>query len=517
MTNARRGADDSGRILLLSSVFIVAACGLVYELIAGAVSSYLLGDAVTQFSLVIGVFLCAMGIGSYFSKLITKGLIKTFVEIEIWVGLAGGMASIIMFAVSALAESLFPVVFYGLCVLIGVFIGIEIPLLIRIINEKSNVSEAVSNVLALDYIGALAGSLLFPFVVLPFVGLSRSSVVFGILNLCVAAAGLRLVPKPRKWIAIRLAIVMVLLFSALVYSKRLVGFLEDMLYQDSIIYAETTPYQRIVLTRWRDDVRLYLNGHLQFCSIDEARYHECLVIPAMEALPTPENVLILGGGDGLAAREVLKYPHVEKIVVVDIDPAITTISRTRPELVDLNQGALNSDRVQIVNQDAMKYLEESREFFDVILIDLPDPNTDTLAKLYSTAFYTLCARRLNLNGVMTTQATSPFYAPDAFWCIERTMSASGGIEGGASSLITAPYHVNVPSFGEWGFVMASRREIRTSILKPSVPTRYLNPEAMNALFEFGKDMEPRPGLLINRLDDPILFRYYQRGWSRYNN
>ncbi len=517
MTQARTGTDASSRIILLSSVFIVAACGLVYELIAGAVSSYLLGDAVTRFSLVIGVFLCAMGIGSYLSKLITSSLVKAFVEIEIWIGLVGGTASLIMFAASALAGMLFPAVFYSLCILIGVMIGIEIPLLIRIINEKSNVSEAVSNVLALDYIGALAGALLFPFVVLPFVGLSRSSVVFGILNLSVAAVGLRLVPKPRKWITIRLIMVVALLFGAFIYSKRMVGFLEDLLYQDNIIYAETTPYQRIVLTRWRDDVRLYLNGHLQFCSIDEARYHECLVIPALEASPKPENVLILGGGDGMAAREVLKYTDVKSIVLVDIDPAITELSQTRPELTALNKGALDSDRVMIVNQDAMKYLEESERFFDVILIDLPDPNTDTLAKLYSTAFYTLCARRLSVNGVMTTQATSPFYAPDAFWCIVRTISASGRIDGESSGLIPVPYHVNVPSFGEWGFVMASRREIDVSKLKPSVPARYLNPAVMSALFEFGEDMKPGPGVSVNRLDEPLLFRYYQRGWSRYNN
>ncbi len=504
-------------VILLASVFIVAACGLVYELIAGAVSSYILGDAVTQFSLVIGTFLCAMGLGAYLAKFVTRNLLRTFIEIEIWIGVIGGCSSIGMFAVSAFAGSIFPVAFYGLCTGIGVLIGIEIPLLVRVLNESDGVSEALSRVLALDYVGALAGSLLFPFLVLPYLGLSRASVVFGVMNLLVAAAGLSLLQQKRRWITMRLAAACMLLVAALGFSSRLVGFFEDLLYQDDIVFAETTPYQRIVLTRWRNDVRLYLNGHIQFCSIDEARYHEALVIPALEACSNARQVLILGGGDGLATREVLKYAQVRSVLLVDIDPAMTRLAQTRPELVALNNDSLNSPRVRIINTDAMRFLEQSSDFFDVIIIDLPDPSSETLSKLYSKSFYELCNRRLTAGGVLVTQATSPFFAPEAFWCIEKTIEASGVHLPGLPRLAPVAYHINVPSFGDWGFVLAGRKPIKPEHLAPSVPTAYLNRDSLQAMFSFGGDTRARKPLEINRLDRPVLFTYYKEGWVTYNN
>ncbi len=503
-------------IILLASVFLVAGCGLVYELVAGAVASYIMGDAVTQFSLVIGVFLCAMGLGSYLAKFVTGDLLRVFVEIEIWIGLVGGISSVAMFAVSALAESVFPAFFFTLSALIGIMIGIEIPLLIRILKAGGPVSAALSHVLALDYFGALVGAILFPLLVLPYLGLSRSSLVFGLMNLAVAAIGLALLRERRLGPGIRLAVVFVLLGVTLVFSGRLVGFLEDLLYQDNIVYARSTPYQRIVLTRWRDDIRLYLNGNIQFSAIDEARYHESLVLPAMAARPRPASILILGGGDGMAAREVLKHDGVRRIVLVDLDPEMTRLGRERAELVALNRGALKDPRLTVVNQDAFQYVEDSREFFDVIIIDLPDPNSEGLAKLYATAFYRLCARRLTQGGVLVTQATSPFFAPEAFTCILRTMEAAVPEDAPAGGLYPLPYHVNVPSFGEWGFIMAARRPIRPETLEVAVPTRFLNTHTLRAMFVFSQDMQPDREVDINRLDQPVLFEYYKRGWARFH-
>ena len=503
-------------VALLGSVFVVAACGLVYELVAGTISSYLLGDAVTQFSLVIGVFLCAMGLGAYCAQFIRHGLLKAFIEIEIWIGLIGGLSSIAMFTVSALAGSVFEIVFFCICIAIGMLIGIEIPLLVRIIKAYQGVSTTLSRVLALDYIGALAGSVLFPFLVLPYLGLSRASVVFGIMNLAIAGVGVAILKGRRFWMMLRLALAFLILLVAMVFSARLVGYMEDLLYQDEIVFTRTTAYQRIVLTRWRNDIRLYLNGNLQFSSIDEARYHEALVIPAMEACPFARQVLILGGGDGMAAREVLKYPGVKHIQLVDIDPAMTTLGRTRPELITLNQHALSSPKVGILNSDAFKYLEESRTFFDVILVDLPDPNSETLAKLYSRSFYLLCLHHLSANGVLVTQATSPFEAPEAFWCIAQTIGAAGAGVKDLPQLATKPYHVNVPSFGEWGFVMAGRRPLTPRQWNPSVSTRFLNKEALAAMFSFGRDILAKGKVEVNRLDHPVLHTYYQRGWQRYN-
>jgi spermidine synthase len=502
------------RILLLGSVFVVSACGLVYELVAGAVSSYLMGDAVTQFSFVIGVFLCAMGLGAFAAKYIKTGLLGAFIAVQVLIGLVGGLSSLAMYAVNAFADPVFPVFFYALCVAVGTLVGIEIPLLVRILEEESGLRAALSHVLALDYVGALAGSVAFPLLVLPFVGLCRASAVFGLMNLAVAAMGTTLLVRPRRrqWLGIGGATAAVLL--ALVFSGRLVGFLEDMLYEDSVVLAETTPHQRIVVTRWRDDVRLYLNGHLQFSSIDEARYHEALVIPAMEAIQSASEVLILGGGDGMAAREVLKYPSVLGVTLVDIDPGMTRVAKSRREFRALNSDSLNSPKVRIVNTDAMRFLEEDRGFYDVVIADLPDPSSHALAKLYSTAFFSLAFRRLTDRGAFVTHATSPFFAREAFWCIERTI-AEAGRASPAAAFGTYPYHVNVPSFGEWGFVLASRRDIDTSALAPSVPTRFLDGKTLPAMFAFGKDVAATAAA-VNRLDDPVLYGYYRSGWREFN-
>jgi spermidine synthase len=503
-------------MVLLGSVFLVAACGLVYELVAGAVSSYIMGDAVTQFSLVIGVFLCAMGVGSYLAKFIVGDLLKAFLEVEILIGLIGGLSSIAMFAASAYLDPIFPVIFYSLCAVIGILIGIEIPLLIRILKESVDFSDAVSHVLAIDYVGALAGAILFPLLVLPWLGLSRASIVFGIMNLGVAAVGIVLLSGRRLWIILRLSAAAIVLLFAFVFSEKMVGYLEDMLYQDSIVYTRTTPYQRIVLTRWRDDVRLYLNGHIQFSAIDEARYHEALVLPAMELVKKPADILILGGGDGLAAREVLKYGSVKQVVLVDLDPEMTRLGQERPELVAINGGSMNDPRVEIVNTDAMKYLEESRAFFDVIVVDLPDPNTESMTKLYSTAFYALCSRRLKMGGVMATQATSPFFAPEAFWCIVATIEGAVPSENDMAQLVANPYHTHIPSFGEWGFVLAAKHRVDPQKARVTVDTRYLTTETFRAMFNFPKDLTTSESLKLNRLDDPVLYRYYRRGWDRFN-
>ena len=508
--------SPAARVVLLGSVFLVAACGLVYELVAGAVSSYIMGDAVTQFSLVIGVFLCSMGLGSFLAKYAHGDLLKTFLEVEIVIGLVGGLSSIAMFAVSAYLDPVFPVIFYSLCATIGILIGIEIPLLIRILKENVDFSDAVSHVLAIDYAGALAGAILFPLVVLPWLGLSRASVVFGIMNLAVAAAGIAFLTGRRLWISLRLAAAAAALMLALIFSAQMVGYLEDLLYQDSVIYAKTTAYQRIVLTRWRDDIRLFLNGHIQFSAVDEARYHEALVLPAMELAARSETVLILGGGDGMAAREVLKYASVKRIVLVDLDPEMTRLGKERPELVALNAGSMNDARVDIVNMDAMKYAENSRDFFDVIIVDLPDPNTESMTKLYSTAFYALCARRLTVGGIMVTQATSPFFAPDAFWCIVATITQAVPPENDMARLVALPYHAHVPSFGEWGFVLAGKHRLAPQAVTLSVSTRFLTTETLRAMFSFGKDLMPGDDVKINRLDQPVLYQYYRQGWGRFN-
>ena len=514
-----RGAGRARRVrvLLLGSVFVVAACGLVYELVAGALGSYLLGDAVTQFSLVIGVFLSAMGVGSWLSRFVRRDLLHWFVGLEIVLGLLGGASSVVLFATSAMLPELLQPVFYGQCGILGVLVGLEIPLLVRILRDQRGWEEALSDTLALDYLGALAGALAFPLLALPWLGLSRASLVFGFLNLAVAGLGVALVPRGRRNLLVGLTAAALALTALLVGSQRLVGYLEDLHYDDSVVYARSSPYARVVLTRWRSDIRLYLDGHLQFSSVDEARYHEALVIPAMEATTRPpQRVLVLGGGDGLAIKRVLAYDSVREVTLVDLDPTVVELARTRPSLRALHGDAFSDPRVTVIHDDAFTWIQEQPDRWDVILVDLPDPNSPSLARLYSTAFYAQLDRHLADGGALVTQATSPYYAKQAFWCIERTLAAALPADGPRGALQTAPYHVNVPSFGQWGFVLATHHRVDPASLAPSIPTSVLTPELLPTLFVFPQDVERPDDVRVNHLDDPILHQYHLQGWRSFN-
>ncbi len=510
------GQVKGSSLLLLASVFVVASCGLIYELLAGTLSTYLLGNSVTQFSLVIGMFLSAMGLGSFLSRYVTRGLLRIFLIVEILVGAVGGCSALALFFAFAVLDTYLPLLI-AFSLVVGCLVGLEIPLLVRIMRGQGTLKAALGNVLALDYLGALAAALLFPLLLLPWMGLVRTGFFFGLLNVGVALLGLRLfrrqVARPGRLTMVALMAAGAML-AGLITAGRTTTWLEDNIYEDEILFARTTPYQRLVLTRWRDDVRLFIDGNIQFSSADEFRYHESLVHPAMGLLDHPAKVLLLGAGDGMAAREVLKHPSVERVTLVDLDPEMTRLFSTRPALVELNQGALSDPRVRIHNADAQIFLENSAERWDLIVLDLPDPNNEGLGKLYSRSFYRLAAKHLTPRGLLVTQATSPFYATDAFWCIVNTLGAVT-LTGDEGRLHVLPFHVNVPSFGEWGFVMASHAPLDPSRARLEVDTRFLTPELLPTLFVFPKDIGPRP-TPINRLDNQALVRLYNRGYRRYN-
>lgn len=500
---------------MLGSVFIVAACGLVYELVAGAVSAYLLGDAVTQYSLVIGTFLCAMGLGSWLARFVQDCLLERLVQVELLLALVGGLSSLTTFAVGAWLSSWFGLVFYGQAIVIGTLVGLEIPILVRLLKEEGGLSGALSDALALDYAGALLGAIAFPLVALPLLGLSRTSLVFGLMNAMVAG-GLCMLLRQRRGHLLAVAAVVGVLATAFVGSNTAVRLVEDRLYQDDIVFAEQSRYQRMVVTRWRDDLRLYLDGHLQFSTVDEARYHEALVVPVLAAT-RPERVLVLGGGDGLALRRILSHPDVRHVDLVDLDPAVTQWARSFPAMVEHNAGALDDPRVTVLHEDAFVFVEETTGTWDAIVVDLPDPHSATLARLYTTAFYALLAKRLTPNGALVTQATSPFYAPEAFWSIAQTLEEAIPESHPRGPLRVAPYHLHVPSFGEWGFVLAAQRDLSPQALRPTLDTTVLTPESTAALFVFDQGLGERTGARVNTLDDPSLAEAYLRGWRRYND
>ncbi len=494
-------------LALLVSVFVVAACGLLYELAAGAIASYLLGDSILQFSTIIGTYLFAMGIGSWWSRYFERQLPAHFLRIELLVGLVGGALPAILFIANAYAPHSFRPLLYGLVMLVGILVGLEIPLVMRILKRNVQLKDLVSQVLTFDYLGALAVSVAFPLVLVPQLGLVRTGLLFGLLNVAVAFWALWLFRhelRAFKRHVIAALAALGLLGGAFAGADHITSLAEDKFYQDSIIFSENSPYQRIVVTHGRGGHRLFLNGNLQFAQRDEYRYHEALVHPAMAAHGAAKKVAVLGGGDGMAVREVLKYPGVQSITLVELDPNMTRLFTHNPTLAALNSHALASPKVKVVNTDAFQFLENTTETFDVIVVDFPDPTNFSIGKLYTTSFYALLDQRLSASGYAVIQTTSPLVARKSFWTVVRTIEEAG--------LATKPYHAHVPSFGEWGFIIASRRPYRLPTALPE-GMQFLNLPSLPLLFDFPQDMT-RVDMQPNRLSNQALVTTFEEEWGK---
>jgi spermidine synthase len=490
------------------TVFVIAACGLGYELVAGALSSYLLGDSVTQFSLAIGLYLFAMGIGAWLSKFVERGIVARFVEIELAVAVAGGTSAAVLFLAYG-RELWFRPVLYGEILLVGTLVGLEIPLLLRILREHVEFKELVAQVLTFDYVGALVVSIVFPLLLVPELGLVQSAFLLGLVNAVVALWSTwifadRLLAAGR--LRVQAAAVAALLAVGLFLAPDIVAAGEGSVYGDEVVLARATPYQRIVITRNASGHQLYLNGGLQFASADEYRYHEALVHPAFAVVAEPRRVLVLGGGDGLALREALEHPEVESATLVDIDPEMVGLAREFAPLAELNAHAFDDPRVTVVHDDALRWLAGRRGPFDVVVVDFPDPASFVLGKLYTTRFYQLVQTALAPGGAIAVQSTSPFASRKAFWCVVRTIEASG--------FTARPYHAFVPSFGEWGFVLAKRETFAVPSVAPP-GQRFLDGPTMEALFRLGPDLGP-VDVEPNRLNNQALVRYYEEEWRAWN-
>lgn len=494
-------------VALLASVFVVAACGLVYELAAGALASYVLGDSVLQFSTVIGSYLFAMGVGSWLSKFIERQLPAHFLRIELLVALVGGAMPALLFLANGWIPGGFRPLLYGLVGVVGVLVGLEIPLVMRILKRDVALKDLVSQVLTFDYLGALAVSLAFPLLFVPHLGLVRTGFVFGLLNAAVAVWALWLFRHQlRRWRAhaTACAATLALLLAGLAGAGAITSLAEDRLYQDPVVVAESSSWQRIVVTHGRAGYRLFLNGNLQFAERDEYRYHEALVHPVMAAHGAPRKVAILGGGDGMAVREVLRHPGVESVTLVELDPHMTRLFSTQPALARLNGGALASPKLRIVNADAFGWLERTDEMFDIVIVDFPDPTNFAIGKLYTDTFYALLDRHLAASGYAVVQTTSPLVARRSFWTVVATIEAAG--------LTATPYHAHVPSFGEWGYVVASRRPWHMPQALPA-GLRFLTPDTLPLLFDFPRDMQRVPAP-VNRLSNQVLVTTYEQEWGK---
>lgn len=519
MTTATAGeSDDTNRdgesyrdlssthaVVLLASISIVALCGIVYELIIGTVSSYLLGNSVYQFSITIGFFMFAMGIGSYLSKFVANNLVARFIQVEVALALIGGICSISLFFAFPYAPFLYQVVMFFFIFTIGALVGLEIPLLTRILADGSGTRRSIANVMSLDYIGALIGSVAFPLMLLPNLGLVRASFAIGLINIFVALLNViylrRYLPNPNRLMALVIG-VLILLTVLVFFATRLTSMAQHNLYFDQVIWKKQTPYQNLVMTNdWqRGDLRLFIDGHIQFSESDEHRYHEALVHPVMSYPGKAERILVMGGGDGLAVRELLKHDAVKIIDLVDIDPAMTDLGRNFAPLARLNADALKDPRVKIHNTDGFIFINKPGPLYDRVILDFPDPHNEAIAKLYSQEFYTMLKRRMSPAGIVATQSSSPFFSRRTFWSIEKTIASVFPT--------TVSYHLSIPAFGIWGFNMATVNA--DAVPGPiRVPTRYLTDDVFRASQVFGRDADRPPDESpVNTIFEPVLYHLY---------
>lgn len=505
----------TARFLVLLAVFLCAACGLVYELALVAIGSYLLGDTITQASVVLSVMVFAMGVGSLLSKRLQARPALAFAVIEGLLSLLGGLSVLLLYGAFAWL-GLYQPALVALAFVLGALIGAEIPLLMTLIQRtrRQDAASAVADLSAADYVGGLLGGLAFPFLLLPLLGLPRGALAVGALNAVVGVAVVlwlfrgELSAAARWGLGAGLALIVAVLGVAFLATDRFEMDARQALYRDPIVYAERTEYQEVVLTSAAGggDLRLFLNGKLQFSTRDEYRYHEALVHPAMDG--AREEVLILGGGDGLALREVLRYGDVAAVTVVDLDPAIVELARTEEELREQNRDAFADPRVAVEHADALQWLRDTGDTFDVVLADLPDGTDVDTAKLYTTEFYALLRRAMAPEARAVVQGGSPFFATEAYWSVEGSLGDAG--------LATAPYHVEVPSFGNWGFFLAaeSPRPPEPSLPPDAPALRFLTEQTLAAAQVFPLDQQvshARPSTLMH----PYVMTYHRRAWEGY--
>lgn len=508
--------------MLKICLFATGCAGIVAEFVLSTLATYLIGNAVFQWTIVMSLMLFAMGIGSRVSRWFHSELLEWFICVEFALSILCALSAETAYGLAA-HTSYISLLIYALAVMVGCLIGLEIPLVTRLNQSYEELRINISGVMEKDYYGALVGGLVFAFVALPYLGLTYTPILLGAVNFLVASSVLwkcfSLVSHKRLLVGF-FGVTLVCLGLIGYFAGPIIRYGEQIKYKDKIIYSAQSAYQKIVVTRWKNDYWLYINGQEQFSTFDEEKYHEPLVHPAMKLSHDAGQVLIIGGGDGLALREVLKHENVEAVTLVDLDPAMTRLAAEHPVLTTINGGSMVGPKVKIVNEDAAKFVRRDVNFYGVIIIDLPDPDSVDLMHVYSESFYRMLRNHLIRGGVMVAQATSPYFSRDAFLCILKTIGAAG--------FSAVPYHNQIPTMGEWGWVLGVRKEdagtetIRTALMNEpfsGINTRFLNRDAMISMLFFGKgvlDAAHMNAIRVNSEANPVLTRYYRGGsWGVY--
>jgi len=504
------------------ALFATGLSGIVAEYILSTLATYFIGDSAVQWSLIVSTMLFSMGIGSRISKYLEGNLLIKFIGVEFALSILVSFSSLTAYTAAGLTEYA-GLIIYGMSILIGLLIGLEIPLVIRLNEEFESLKVNVASVMEKDYLGSLVGGLFFAFVGLPILGLTYTPFLLGLVNLLVAIGLFITVRKELKaslnqGVIVASSLIFLLMAGGALNAQEIILFGEQARYQDKVIFSRQSKYQKIVITEWKDNYWLYLNGNQQLSSLDEDKYHEALVHPAMALAGQVKDVLVMGGGDGCAARELLKYPEVEKITVVDLDSMMTGLAKRHPVLTEMNDSSFHHPKVQVENGDAFNWLEEVEGLFDVIIVDLPDPRSVELNRMYTEEFYRLCYLKLRPHGSLITQAGSPYFATQAFQCIDTTMTSAG--------FETLALHNHVITLGEWGWILGQKPrpnqdkiKVRARALKfEGLDTKWLNQEAMLMMSSFGKDIyfKNYDKVEVNHIQNPILYRYYLKGnWDLY--
>ncbi|MDH5388709.1 MAG: polyamine aminopropyltransferase [Gammaproteobacteria bacterium] len=547
-------------VLLAFCMFSTGASGLVNEYVLATITTYILGNSIEQFSIVIASMMLMMGISGFVqSRMSDNNLIYKFIGVEVVMAVLGGFAPLAIYGAFAYFEYNFAVVHYFFVLSVGFLIGFEIPIVMRIINQQQiSLKTNLAIVYAMDYVGAFVGAIIWVKILLKFYPLTEISFIVAGFNFAIALITVTYfiftgIIKHRVTTAIIMLMTVLILVVGYLNNRDISSLFEQHFYDDPIILKTTTKYQHIVLTENKQlgDIRLYINGNTQFSSLDEKRYHDLLVHPVMSIANMPEHALILGGGDGLALRELLKYKNLKSITLVDLDPDMIKLASENPRLRKLNKDAFQNARLHVrppgnVNAVNVKgvYLESEDSWtkklqsewvatvdvytidadqfirskndqrWDVVIIDFPDPSSVELSKLYSKQFYRKLRTHLTSNAFVSIQSTSPYHSKESFLTIGNTLRSAG--------FNVLPYRQNIPSFGDWGFHLAwtsseSEKAIKNSLKTIEtfiVNTDYVTPELMLASFAFGKGELTSKTNCVNTVMFPcLLTNYTNYGWQ----
>ena len=538
------------KINFIFLAFILGACGLAYEYSFSKLSSDLLGNSAKQWAIIIGVMMFCMGIGAEIQKLLSdEKLFDKFISLEIILGIVGGLGPLLLLKVFSVNRDYYILIQYLLTCSTGMIIGMEVPILARL-NEKysKSLKDNLGSILWGDYLGAFLGAFLWVYLLREMDNLLKITITLGLFNLLAASIAIFRLKRQCHYFYSLLSCVL-LSIGVLTYfyysAENLTRHLEQNLFRDPIIYSKNTPYQHIVMTQSaRGDIVCYINGNIQFDSRDEHIYHETLIHPVMHLLPQARTALIMGGGDGLALRELLKYSQLQEIDLVDIDPQMIQLAKDNPYLSQLNQSSLKSAKVQILEKikslspreevdlfyqrqrssetktahrsvylyhlDATIFAREINKHYDVIILDFPDPNNKELGKLYSLNFYKSLKKLLYPKGLIVQQSTSAWHFKEAFLCIGRTWQAA--------AYAALPYHQFVPSFGDWGFYLVgdktyySKEDLKNKIMQLyniKVKTTFVTPETIKKSLIFGLNELNSKQTSYNTIVNNNLYQFYQ--------